>query len=130
MDAEDRPSDERRSSDVTSSALILIVLGIFGLLANTVVLLNADRVTQASSTVVGAAAVLGIAVSGLEVAAGTMVMRMSNRWRVVGIAIASLGAGLILLNTFWVGPGIGAFLVIAAYVYVVVTLVRSRAAFV
>ncbi len=129
VDPERRPPVER-TPDVTSSALILIVLGIFGVFANAVVLLNADRVTEVSSTIVSAAAVVGLAVSGLEVAAGVMVMRMSNTWRVVAIGIAALGAVLVLVNSFWIGPGIGAILVIAAYVYVVVTLVRTRSTFV
>ncbi|HWC32922.1 MAG TPA: hypothetical protein VG709_07320 [Actinomycetota bacterium] len=129
MDDEPR-RPAQRPPDVTSSALILIVLGIFGLFSNAVVLVNADRVREASPALVSAAAAAAIAVSGAEVAAGVMVLRMSNAWRVVGIGIAALGAAFLLVTSLRAGPAIGPLLVTAAYVYVVVALVRTRGAFV
>lgn len=109
--------------------MILIVLGIFGVFRDAVVLLNADRVQGLSPTTLSVAAAASLAVGAAEVAAGVLVLRMSNTWRLVGIAIAALGAALVLLNMLWIGPGIGSVLVTAANVYVVVTLVRTRAAF-
>lgn len=132
----ERPERSReRPPDVTASAMILIVLGVLGLFANTVVLVNTDRVSALSEdatfspTVVIAASLVGLVVSCLEVVAGSLVLRLSNAWRIVGIVIGVLGAAIAVMNSVSIGFSIGPVLIAAANAYVVVTLVRLRGAF-
>ena len=117
-----------RPPDVTSAAFLLIALGGLGIFAYTVILANLIRLDDPGVAQVAASIAIAL-ISALEVVAGVMILRLSNRWRTIGLVIAAVGAAVAILNLFAGAPTFGSVLGIAANVFVVVTLVRLRDAF-
>jgi hypothetical protein len=142
-----------RPGKVTAAAVILIVLGSLGCIFGVIAFIGAAAVGGAglgslggvAAGVLVAVGVVSVAFGVLEIVAGAKILSLSHGWRIAGIVLSSIAAVFSLIGaigslsardridfeTFTVSSGpdfpslIGSVLVLAAYVIVIVLLVRT-----
>ncbi len=105
------------------------MLGGLGVFASSVLLATMVRLDEPPDAARIATVAAIASLSALEIVAGVMILRLSNRWRTIGVVLAAAGVALALANLLAGAPPIGSLLSLAANLFIVVTLVRLRHAF-
>ena len=149
-----RPAVGIRPGGVTAAAVVLIILGVIYALFGVIAAIGGGAVGDLlGGAFAGAVIAIGIVVvifGVLEVIAGIRILGLSQGWRIGGIVLASIGAVFSLISLIGAFSGqqefdfetgqitqgginagslIFALIFLAANLFVIIQLARSRAAF-